>query len=247
MYSFVLQPCVRGAVRSGVPQDAASSRRRVVAASELDAEALARKVDDIMTRLESERRATRVQVSDRHVVLGTPMDADFASMGYEMALFGMGCFWGPEKLFWQAPGVHSTSVGYTGGALENPTYKEVCSGSTGHAEVVRVVYDPKVTSYRNMLDLFWSNHETTTPNRQGPDVGTQYRSVAYWYTPEQEKLLKQTRDMYQKQLHEQDLGDIVTELGEAPKYFFAEDYHQQYLAKNPWATCNTTGPGVYEP
>jgi len=215
--------------------------------AKVDSSDYKKKVEGMLQRIEWEKRATRIQVADTHLVLNTPMDADFEAMGYEVALFGMGCFWGAERLFWETEGVFSTAVGYAGGPLVNPTYREVCAGDTGHAEVVRVVYDPAKTSYLELLHKFWGNHTTTTPNRQGADVGTQYRSVAYFFNEEQEKVLLATRSQYQKQLSEQNLGDISTEIRPAPAFYFAEDYHQQYLEKNPWATCNPVGPGVYQP
>jgi len=184
-------------------------------------------------------------VSNIHFVLGSALDAEFP--GLQMAQFGMGCFWGAERKFWTAPGVISTAVGYSGGQLENPTYEQVCDGNTGHAEVVRVVYDPAVTSYEKILDIFWANHNPTQLNRQGNDRGTQYRTAAYYYSDDQRLLLEATKAAFQKRLTAKDFGPIVTEIRQAPTFYFAEEYHQQYLAKNPGGYCGLGGTGCYTP
>ena len=188
-------------------------------------------------------RAERMPVPERHFVNGNRLSPPFPD-GMELACFGMGCFWGAEKKFWQADGVYSTSVGYAGGSTPNPSYEEVCSGLTGHAEVVRVVFDPRRTSYAEMLRIFWENHDPTQGMRQGNDVGTQYRSTIYWTSPEQRELAQQSRELYQKRLSAARFGDITTEIREAPEYYYAEDYHQQYLAKNPHGYCGIGGTGV---
>jgi peptide-methionine (S)-S-oxide reductase len=156
----------------------------------------------------------------------------------------MGCFWGAEKRFWQAPGVHSTSVGYAGGATPNPLYEEVCSGLTGHAEVVRVVFDPGATSYEALLRIFWEGHDPTQGMRQGNDVGTQYRSAIYTADAAQREAALASRERFQRALREAGWGDITTEIREAPEFYYAEDYHQQYLAKNPHGYCGLGGTGV---
>jgi peptide-methionine (S)-S-oxide reductase len=162
----------------------------------------------------------------------------------ELALFGMGCFWGAERKFWQTRGVHSTSVGYAAGYTPNPTYREVCSGATGHTEVVRVVFDPKVVAYEELLRLFWESHDPTQGMRQGNDVGTQYRSGIYAYGPGQKQAAEASRAAYQKVLTEAGHGEITTEILEAPEFYYAEDYHQQYLEKNPDGYCGIGGTGV---
>ena len=188
-------------------------------------------------------RAERMPVPGRHEVLGTSLEPPFPE-GAELALFGMGCFWGAERVFWQAPGVISTSVGYAGGYTPNPTYEEVCSGRTGHNEVVRVVFDPTVTSYEALLKLFWENHDPTQGMRQGNDVGTQYRSGVYTYSPEQRAAAEASRDAYERRLADAGLGAITTEIEDAPDFYYAEDYHQQYLAKVPNGYCGLGGTGV---
>lgn len=187
-------------------------------------------------------RAAKMMVDDRHAVHGTPMDDAFAGM--EMALVGMGCFWGAEKGFWLLPGVHSTSVGYAGGYTPNPTYEEVCSGQTGHTEVVRVVFDPAATSYEAILNQFWEGHDPTQGMKQGGDVGTQYRSAIYYYSDAQRRAAEHSRDAYQARLTAAGFGTITTEIAPSPEYYFAEDYHQQYLAKNPRGYCGQGGTGV---
>ena len=189
-------------------------------------------------------RSERMVVPDKHFVLGTRMVPPFPD-GMELALFGMGCFWGAEKGFWTQPkGIYSTSVGYAGGVTPNPTYREVCSGLTGHTEVVRVVFDPAAISYERLLSLFWEGHDPTQGMRQGGDVGTQYRSAVYTYGAGQAATAPQSRAAYQKALTEQGHGEITTEIAPAPEYFYAEDYHQQYLAKNPDGYCGHGGTGV---
>lgn len=188
-------------------------------------------------------RARPIQVSDRHFVNGNPMREPFCD-GLAYAMFGMGCFWGAEKRFWQLPSVYTTAVGYSGGYTPNPTYEEVCSGMTGHNEVVRVVYDTNKISYLSLLKHFWEGHNPTQGMRQGNDVGTQYRSAVYVYDEDQYKLAVQTRDQYQTLLHQVKVGPVTTEILTAGPFYFAEDYHQQYLAKNPNGYCGLGGTGV---
>jgi peptide-methionine (S)-S-oxide reductase len=185
-------------------------------------------------------------VPEAHHVSGARLTPPFPD-GTALALFGMGCFWGAERIFWQTPGVHSTSVGYAGGFTPNPTYEEVCSGRTGHAEVVRVVFDPAAVSFEELLRTFWENHDPTQGMRQGNDVGTQYRSAIYTYGEVQQRAAEASRDTYQRALRAQRLGDITTEIAEAGEFYYAEDYHQQYLAKNPWGYCGIGGTGVRYP
>ncbi len=187
-------------------------------------------------------RPERMPVAAKHVVLGTPMELPFP--GKELAMFAMGCFWGAERKFWELQGVYSTAVGYAGGSTPNPTYREVCSGMTGHAEVVRVAFDPKIVSYEKLLKAFWENHDPTQGMRQGNDVGTQYRSAIYWYNQGQRKAAEASRDEYQRVLRNAGYGNITTELREAPEFYYAEDYHQQYLEKNPEGYCGLGGTGV---
>jgi peptide-methionine (S)-S-oxide reductase len=188
-------------------------------------------------------RAEKMPVPAKHFVNGAPLEPPFPE-GTELALFGMGCFWGAERLFWQTPGVVSTSVGYAGGHTPNPTYQETCSGLTGHAEVVRVVFDPKKVSYEELLKVFWEGHDPTQGMRQGNDRGTQYRSALYTYGEEQARLAEASRDAYQKALDAAGRGAITTEIREAPEFYYAEDYHQQYLGKNPSGYCGLGGTGV---
>jgi peptide-methionine (S)-S-oxide reductase len=188
-------------------------------------------------------RTEAMEVPEKHFVNGNRLKAPFPE-GLEVAIFGMGCFWGAERKFWQLPGVYSTSSGYAGGVTPNPTYREVCSGRTGHAEVVQVVFDPKVVSYEALLKTFWESHDPTMGMRQGNDVGTQYRSAIYWTTEAQRQAAEASRDAYQKAIAGQGHGEITTELREAPPYYYAEDYHQQYLAKNPDGYCGLGGTGV---
>jgi peptide-methionine (S)-S-oxide reductase len=159
-------------------------------------------------------------------------------------MFGMGCFWGAERTFWESPGVYTTAVGYAGGYTPNPTYREVCSGMTGHTEVVLVVFDPKQTSYDAILKVFWENHDPTQGMRQGNDVGTQYRSAIYFTSPEQQRAAEASRAAYQDRLTEAGYGPVTTEIIAAPPFYYAEDYHQQYLAKNPGGYCGHGGTGV---
>jgi peptide-methionine (S)-S-oxide reductase len=188
-------------------------------------------------------RAEKMPVPAKHFVSGAPLEPPFPE-GTELALFGMGCFWGAERLFWQTPGVVSTSVGYAGGHTPNPTYEETCSGRTGHAEVVRVVFDPKAVSYGELLKVFWEGHDPTQGMRQGNDRGTQYRSALYTYGDEQAKQAEASREAYQKALDAAGRGAITTEIREAPEFYYAEDYHQQYLGKNPNGYCGLGGTGV---
>jgi len=182
-------------------------------------------------------------VRARHFVNGAPLEPPFPE-GTELALFGMGCFWGAERKFWTIPGVVSTSVGYAGGQTPHPTYEEVCSGLTGHAEVVRVVFDPKRVGYDELLRVFWESHDPTQGMRQGNDVGTQYRSAIYTYGDEQRERALASQRAYAAALADRGYGEITTEVGEAPDFYYAEDYHQQYLAKNPDGYCGLGGTGV---
>ncbi len=178
-----------------------------------------------------------------HFVNGRPLKGPYPE-GTKLAVFGMGCFWGVERVFWQLPGVWVTAVGYAGGITPNPTYEEVCSGRTGHTEVVLVVYDPKLTSYEALLKAFWEGHDPTQGMRQGNDMGTQYRSAIYTFDDEQAKAAAASRDAYQKALGEHRFGEITTEIAPAGPFYFAEDYHQEYLAKNPHGYCGVGGVGV---
>jgi peptide-methionine (S)-S-oxide reductase len=184
-----------------------------------------------------------IPVPDRHEVLGTPLLPPYPE-GIEHIVLGLGCFWGAERLFWQLPGVYTTAVGYAGGATPNPTYREVCSGKTGHTEVVLVAYDPARVSTEQILRRFWEGHDPTQGMRQGNDVGTQYRSAIYWSTPEQRDLALATRDAYAAALRERGKGAITTEIAEAGPFYPAEDYHQQYLHKVPGGYCGLGGTGV---
>ena len=188
-------------------------------------------------------RPEAMRVPARHDVLGTPLEPPFPE-GIETAVFGMGCFWGAERMFWQADGVYTTAVGYAGGYTPNPTYEEVCSGSTGHTEVVLVAFDPDKTSYERMLQIFWEGHDPTQGMRQGNDVGTQYRSAIYWNSEEQRERAEASRAMFQQELRAAGHGEITTELAQAGPFYYAEDYHQQYLAKNPNGYCGLGGTGV---
>ena len=188
-------------------------------------------------------RAARMPVPDAHFVNGHRLTPPFP-VGLETAVFGLGCFWGAERCFWRLPGVYTTAVGYAGGYTPNPTYEEVCSGATGHTEAVLVVYDPRQVSYDSLLKTFWESHDPTQGMRQGNDVGTQYRSAIYWTTPEQRRRAVASRDAYQQALKAAGRGEITTEIRAAPEFFYAEDYHQQYLAKNPAGYCGLGGTGV---
>ena len=185
----------------------------------------------------------KMPVPESHFILKTPLEPPFPE-GTGMAMFGMGCFWGAEHKFWEAPGVFSTAVGYAGGITPHPTYREVCSGRTGHNEVVRVVFDPVRTRYEEMLRIFWENHNPTQGMQQGNDMGTQYRSGIYTYSESQHQLALATRQAFQKQLTAARYAEITTEILEAPEFYYAEDYHQQYLAKNPGGYCGLGGTGV---
>ncbi len=188
-------------------------------------------------------RSETMPVPKAHFVNGAPLEPPFPD-GSEMALFGMGCFWGAERKFWETPGVVSTSVGYAGGHTPNPTYEEVCGGRTGHTEVVRVVFDPNRITYEELLRLFWEGHEPTQGMRQGNDVGTQYRSAIYAYGEEQSRLAEASGEAYQQALGKAGHGAITTEIAEAPDFYYAEEYHQQYLGKNPNGYCGLGGTGV---
>jgi peptide-methionine (S)-S-oxide reductase len=187
-------------------------------------------------------RDEAIRVADRHVVLGTPMSGPWPD-GHEVLYVAMGCFWGAERIFWQLPGVHSTAAGYMGGWTRNPTYEETCTARTGHTEAVQVVYDPSAVDVETLLKAFWENHDPTTPNRQGNDVGTQYRSAIYTTTPEQLAAVVASREKYQAALDERGFGAISTEIRPAEQagdgtFYYAEDHHQQYLHKNPRGYCN---------
>jgi len=192
-------------------------------------------------------RTTELPVPELHEVLHRPLQGPFPD-GIETAVFGMGCFWGAERIFWQAPGVYTTAVGYAGGFTQNPTYEEVCSGRTGHAEVVLVAFDAARTSYEEMLRLFWEGHDPTQGMRQGNDVGSQYRSAIYWQGEAQRAAAEASRDAYQRMLTRAGHGEITTEIAQIDAdvhpYYYAEDYHQQYLAKNPGGYCGLGGTGV---
>jgi len=188
-------------------------------------------------------RPTPIKVPERHAINGNRIVPPFPE-GMRMALFALGCFWGAERKFWQVPGVYSTAVGYAAGSTPNPTYEEVCSGYTGHAEVVRVVYDPKKVSYETLLKTFWESHDPTQGMRQGNDVGTQYRSGIYYYDDEQREAAERSLKRYQEQLERFGRGRITTEILPAPEFYYAEEYHQQYLYKNPDGYCGLGGCGV---
>ena len=188
-------------------------------------------------------RTTAMRVPEKHFVNHNRLQPPFPA-GTEQAMFGLGCFWGAERVFWRAPGVWTTAVGYAAGVTPNPTYEEVCSGMTGHNEVVLLVYDPKLTSYEAMLKLFWENHDPTQGMRQGNDVGTQYRSGIYVFSPAQREAAEASKAAYAKALAARGLGAITTEILDAPAFYYAEDYHQQYLAKNPAGYCGLGGTGV---
>jgi len=188
-------------------------------------------------------RDAPMPIPARHEVLGTPLAPPFPE-GRERIVVGMGCFWGAERVFWQADGVYTTAVGYAGGFTPNPTYEEVCSAGTGHAEVVLAVFDPGVTSYEAMLKLFWENHDPTQGMRQGNDVGTQYRSSILLTSEAQRDAALASKETYQERLRAAGYGDITTEIAEAGPFYYAEDYHQQYLAKNPGGYCGLGGTGV---
>jgi peptide-methionine (S)-S-oxide reductase len=188
-------------------------------------------------------RAEKLQVADRHAVTGNPMTGPFPD-NLETAVFGMGCFWGAERLFWKQDGVFTTAAGYAGGHTENPTYREVCSGMTGHAEVVQIVFDPTVISYQALLRLFWENHDPNQGMRQGNDIGTQYRSVIYTLNDTQKEAAETSRKQYLDALKSAGRNAITTEIKDAPPFFYAEDFHQQYLHKNPDGYCGLGGTGI---
>jgi peptide-methionine (S)-S-oxide reductase len=188
-------------------------------------------------------RAEPMPVPGRHTVLGTPLAPPYPA-GTQVAEFALGCFWGEEQKFWQTPGVVSTSVGYEGGYTPNPTYEEVCTGLTGHAETVRVVFDPAKVSYRELLKVFWESHDPTQGMRQGNDIGTQYRSVIFYHSPEQRAAAEESLVAYSKRLADAGYGSVTTEIVPAGEFYFAEDYHQQYLDKNPSGYCGAGGTGV---
>jgi peptide-methionine (S)-S-oxide reductase len=188
-------------------------------------------------------RKEAMPVPSTHYVNGNPMQPPYPDQ-MEMAMFGMGCFWGAERKFWQLEGVYVTAVGYAGGLTPNPTYQEVCSGMTGHNEVVRVVYDPKIISYEELLKVFWENHDPTQGMRQGNDTGTQYRSGIYTYSDTQKGLAETSKNIYEKELSKAGYKEITTEIIDAPEFYFAEGYHQQYLAKNPGGYCGLGGTNV---
>lgn len=189
------------------------------------------------------RAARSFALPGTHLVLGTPLEGPVPD-GFEVAVFGLGCFWGDEKMFWETPGVWSTSVGYAGGITPHPTYEEVCSGRTGHAEVVRVVFDPAQTSYADLLKIFWEAHDPTQRMRQGNDIGSQYRSMILTSSPEQQAEAETSRDAYQKALSARGYGEIATSIVPLGDYFYAEGYHQQYLVKNPGGYCPIHATGV---
>lgn len=191
-------------------------------------------------------RAVKMPVPDKHYVLGNVLVAPFCA-GLQQAMFGLGCFWGAERRFWETDGVYTTAVGYAGGYTPNPTYKEVCSGMTGHNEVVLVVFDPAKVSYASLLQLFWQAHDPTQGMRQGNDVGTQYRSGIYYFDEEQKAQAFASRECYQQALLQAGRGIITTEIVPATDFYYAEDYHQQYLAKNPGGYCGLGGTGVKYP
>ncbi len=191
-------------------------------------------------------RETPISVPEAHFVNGNPLKGPFPA-GLQTAIFGLGCFWGAERRFWQQPGVWTTAVGYAGGYTPNPTYEETCSGLTGHAEVVLVVFDPKLTSYEELLKVFWEVHNPTQGMRQGNDIGSQYRSAIYCVDEQQLAAARHSQEQFQQELRKAGLGDITTEIASAPTFYYAEAYHQQYLAKNPEGYCGLGGTGVCLP
>ena len=196
--------------------------------------------------LESEALSGRdeeVEVPEEHFVKGTPLKGPFPE-NLKQTVFGMGCFWGVERRFWELEGVYSTSAGYAGGFTKNPSYKEVCTGFTGHNEVVLVIYDPETISYESLLKTFWEDHDPTQGMRQGNDIGTQYRSGIYYSTEEEKEIINETKSQYQAQLNKHGLGNITTEVKKSERFYYAEHYHQQYLAKNPDGYCALAGTGV---
>jgi peptide-methionine (S)-S-oxide reductase len=205
---------------------------------------MSRKKAEMPSRAEAlPGRPQKMRVPDKHFVNGNRLEPPFPA-GLETAVFALGCFWGAERVFWQLPGVYTTAVGYAGGFTLNPTYEEVCSGRTGHTEVVLVVYDPKKVGFETLLKTFWESHDPTQGMRQGNDVGTQYRSAIYTSTPAQKDLAEASRKTYEAALKAKGLGAITTEIKDAQPFYYAEDYHQQYLAKNPGGYCGLGGTGV---
>ena len=188
-------------------------------------------------------RTTKMMVPEKHYVNGHRLEAPFPD-GLELAMFGLGCFWGAERKFWQLNGVYSTAVGYAAGHTPNPTYREVCTGMTGHTEAVLVVFDPRIISYDDLLKTFWESHDPTQGMRQGNDVGSQYRSGIYYFSEAQRVAAEASRQMFQKELDRAGYGRITTEILTAPEFYYAEDYHQQYLEKNPGGYCGLGGTGV---
>jgi len=188
-------------------------------------------------------RSEKMPVPSAHHVNGARLEPPFPA-GLERAMFALGCFWGAERKFWETPGVYTTAVGYAGGFTQNPTYREVCSGATGHAEVVLVVFDPKKISYSDLVKMFWESHDPTQGMRQGNDIGTQYRSGIYYYNDDQREIAERSREAYQQHLSAAGYGAITTEIVPAPEFYYAEDYHQQYLSKNPDGYCGIGGTGV---
>lgn len=188
-------------------------------------------------------RSEKMPVPPTHHVNGARLEPPFPA-GLERAMFALGCFWGAERTFWQIPGVYTTAVGYAGGHTPNPTYREVCSGATGHAEAVLVVFDPRKVSYSELVKVFWESHDPTQGMRQGNDVGTQYRSGIYYYDDEQRDIAERSRDAFQRELSGAGYGTITTEIIPAPEFYYAEDYHQQHLSKNPGGYCGLGGTGV---
>jgi peptide-methionine (S)-S-oxide reductase len=191
-------------------------------------------------------RSRPTRVADKHFVTGAPMLPPFPA-GMQVAMFAMGCFWGVERVFWKQKGVFTTAVGYAGGYTPNPTYEEVCSGLTGHAEVVQIVFDPAKVGYETLIRIFWENHDPTQGMRQGNDVGTQYRSAIYWYDEVQKRAAEASREAYDAVLRASGFEPVTTEIAPAPQFYYAEDYHQQYLAKNPNGYCGSGGTGVQCP
>jgi len=188
-------------------------------------------------------RAEQMPVPEKHHVNGAPLKGPFPD-GLEQAMFGLGCFWGAEKKFWQIPGVYTTAVGYAAGFTPNPTYREVCSGATGHSEVVLVVFDPRKVTYSDLVKAFWESHDPTQGMRQGNDAGTQYRSGIYYFSDAQREIAERSKEAFQQQLQRAGYGTITTEILPAPEFYYAEDYHQQYLSKNPRGYCGLGGTGV---
>jgi peptide-methionine (S)-S-oxide reductase len=233
------------AARPAGTTDVASWLQRVEASGKVHSMLFGSKKTSMVTPDEalSGRKSEMPGVPAKHAVLATPLKPPYPD-NLEIAYFALGCFWGPERKFWQIDGVYTTAVGYQGGFTENPTYEEVCSARTGHAEAVLVVFDPAKVSYRDLLKLFWENHDPTQGMQQGNDVGTQYRSAIFYANDEQKKIAEESRDMYEAELKKAGYGEITTEIADAGPFYYAEDYHQQYLAKNPGGYCGLGGTGV---